>query len=67
MRTLGTTVVSIAELLGPPIRTVALAIYFAASLRDTSPNGNVGTDTLGSLGETVFPKRKQCLFIFIFN
>ena len=45
--------VSTAELLGPPIHTVGLITYFAACLRDTNPNGNVGrqTDTLGWLSK----------------
>ena len=37
--------VSTAELPHPPIRAVGLTVSFAASLRDTGSNGNVGRQT----------------------
>ena len=45
---------------------MGLTIYFAACLRDTSPNGSVGrqTDTLGLLGKLDFQEEKNVvLFI----
>ena len=52
--------VSTAELLRPPIRTMGLTIYLAACLRDThGPTWQCGqTDTLGSLGKILFLKQK---------